>query len=105
MLLAGLTWRYHTHRSDDEVRRWLASSQLMQRWHAYELHVRVPKDVAGSYGKKTHVVRSLGTSDYLEAVRVYPDALAEIRRGFAEARARLAPTVKPIGSATAKHRC
>lgn len=71
---------------------------LIQRRHAYELRVRVPRDVAGSFGKKTHIVKSLGTSDRMEAVRRYPNALAEIRQGFDEARAKQAPSGSPVGS-------
>jgi integrase len=73
---------------------------LTRRRQAYEVRVRVPKDVADSYGTKTHIVRSLRTRDLAEASQRYAGVRAEILAGFEQARANLAPALKQAGSGT-----
>lgn len=73
---------------------------LTRRRQAYELRVRVPTDVVSALGGKTHIVRSLGTSDLAEATKLYAQALSEIRARFEAVRANLTTAVKPAGVAT-----
>jgi len=63
---------------------------LTRRRQAYELRLRVPTDVVQALGR-THVVKSLGTSDLAEATRRYAGIRAQVQETFEDARAARAP--------------
>ncbi len=77
-------------------------SKLLRRGSRYYLSSRVPKDLRSSYGKKEFIRKSLGTSDYREAVRQLHYEAFALDSEFAEKRRQLEaaeppPTVHMIG--------